>query len=159
MEVAIHQCYPKAKFIPIAFLIKCLQGTNYSHYAISYESHTGHLKFLDSTSMSVRSRLAEYFAKDYMILKTYGVVLDCTPSQFYEWIESYEGKDYSVRQVFGLLLKLVGFISKNPWGKGASRIICNELIILLLRDFKGVPVRDTDDYDLNETEVLLEAIR
>ena len=137
-------------------LIKLFQGTNYCHYAMSYTSETGKEIYFDSTgSGGVRRSNSKQFFKNYHVVGTFEIKKNIERVDFLTFVQAYEGCHYGYRQILGLSLKMLHIIKHNPFGKGANRIICNELIILFLNWFNMTAIKDTDSIDLNETEEIL----
>lgn len=157
MKIDVYQCFSKNifPFNIVALLIRFFQGTNYSHYAISFEIN-GVRFFMDSTSKSVRLLGEEQFLKHYELKKCLNYKhKEIDEAEFLAWMQSHLGKSYGFGQIIGLLLKIFKIIKNNPFGKGSKRIICNELIVLFFIKFHGAQVIDTDSLDLNETEELV----
>lgn len=159
MIVLVHKCRPKMKFPWLAWIIMVLQGMkpwkkdSFSHLSFSYTAITGNVKFCDATNKGgVKDMIAARFLGKYKIVGTTRLNLSKeNPLGFQQWFEEHEGKKYSKIQLLGLLLKTLHIIKKNTWGFGTGRLTCNELIIDLIREYKKHPMRDSDDYDLNET--------
>jgi len=122
---------------------------------MSYTSESGNKLFCDSTGKGVRVNGEDQFLKKYTIKKTFVSRQDLQPKLFLRFLEEHLGKSYGYAQAFGLLPKILGMIKSNPFGKGAKRIICNELVILFLNRFYNARIVDTDSLDLNETEALI----
>lgn len=160
MKVSIVQACSKNKF-PfniVALAIKYFQNTNYSHYAIEVDSGEGMLLYYDSTGRGTRKRTPSSFNSSHRITKRFTVKELITFIEYSDFWAKHEGKSYGFIQVFGLLLKLANIIKNNPFGKGAKRIICNELVILFLNEFGYTNIVDTDSLDLNDTEEILKKV-
>lgn len=161
MKVNIVQCSTRKNF-PfdiIARAIRYFQNTNYNHYALEVADGEGMLTYFDSsTAYGVRKRTVGSFLKTYDITHTYSIPKLVTYIDFYDFWAKHEGKDYSLIQLLGLLLKVCNIIRYNPFGKGAKRIICNELVILFLNEFGYTDIKDTDSLDLNDTEEILRRV-
>jgi len=158
MFISIHKCRPKDHPFPIlAWLIMIMQGMKpwdekaYSHMAFSYESATGRTKFGDSTSHGVRDMISDIFLKRYEVVETIHINADCTLTGFLDWFETIEGAFYDKLQIFGLLARSLSIISFNELGYNLKRLTCNEVVLYILIRFKGLKVKDSDDWDLNRT--------
>lgn len=157
MKVTIVQAYSKNKF-PFnigAILIKKFQRTNYSHYAIEVKDGEGMLTYYDSTGYGTRKRTAASFNKSHTIKRRFELPDRITYIQWLDYWAKHEGKSYGYIQLLGLLFKVLNIIKNNPFGKGAKRLICNELVILYLNEFRYTNIKDTDSLDLNDTEKIL----
>jgi len=141
-----------------AALIKFFQKTDYSHYAMSYVSESGNIMFCDSTSTGVRTSESAKFLKKNEIKRIYKSSIEIERYEFLFWIEKHLGKGYGFSQIIGLLLKVLGIVKNNPFGKGSKRIICNEIIILFINMFYEANIKDTDSLDLNDTERLIKEV-
>ena len=161
--IKIYQTNTKNKF-PFnlfAILIKLFQKTNYSHYAMSYISETGKTIFLESTFLGGVRRIREdKFLEKNEIKKTFVVNKKIERISFIVFTQAYEGNSYGKFQIIGLLAKLFNIVKFNPFGKGAKRIICNELVILFLNWFNFTTIKRTDSLDLNDTQkIILEVLK
>ena len=158
-NVLAVQCMSKNKF-PFnigALGIKYFQKTNYSHYALCLIEPTGRITFYDSTPWGVTEKTRKMFLSHYTDVKYFDLG-QVGYNQFENFFDVHRGKSYGFGQVMGLLLKLFKIVSRNPFGKGASYIICNELIILYM-NFRGITnIKDTDSIDLNGTDEILRGL-
>lgn len=159
-RIYAYRCKSKNKF-PfniIALGIEKFCKTDFSHYALCKIEDKGEVFFYDSTMSKVRKRTAREFISHYQLVG--GQKIDEIEGQdFSSWFKIHEGKSYGPFQVIGLLGKIIGIIKNNPFGAGAKRIICNELVILYT-NFRGLTnIEDTDSLDLNDTTKLLEGLR
>jgi hypothetical protein len=157
MIVTIHQCYTTNKF-PfnlLAIAIRKFSRTNYSHYALSYTDNEGRTLFFDSSGSGVRAREQGEFLRRYSIVKSFPTSQRMSPLVFWGWFDIHDGKSYGFSQLVGLMFKIIGIIKHNPFGQGAKRIICNELVVLFLNRFYDANIKDVDSLDLNETEDLI----
>lgn len=161
MKVRIYQCYSTNKFPFNIFAlgIKFFSKTNYSHYALSYESETGNTIYCDSTSMGVRQTSEDKFLKKYELKKAWQCKKEIPRKYFLRWFEKHQGKSYGFLQIIGLLGKILNIFKHSPFGKGSKRIICNELVILFLNRFYAAGIDDTDSLDLNDTEKLITKVQ
>lgn len=157
MKITILQTNTKISFAPIAKLIKYFQKTKYSHYTIRIEVE-GLTFIYDTTSAGVCVRSADYFQDHYIVHKSFEVKKPISFIEFSDFWAAHEGKGYGFSQVVGLLFKVLGVIKYNPFGRGAKRIICNEMIILFLNHFYDTNIKDTDSLDLNDTYKLLQKV-
>ena len=151
MKVEILTCSPTYSSFPIAsWLIKYFQKTNYSHFGIKIGSVV-----LDATGHDVRLNSFIEYSSRYDIISSYEVEIDCDYQGIIDWCSGFLNKKYGYFQLVGLLLIIMGIIKNNPFGKDATNLICNELVVLFLRDFKGLVISDSDNYDLVSTEILV----
>lgn len=158
MKITIIQAYTKKKFPSnvAALLIRYFQKTDYSHYAIKViDPSTDVATYYDSTGHGTRKRTHEEFFKDYYIVREFNVPKTISYVDWLEFWARHANKGYGFKQVAGLLLKIFHIVKHNPFGAGAKRIICNELVILLLNYLGYTAIKDTDSLDLNDTDRLL----
>lgn len=157
MIVEIYKCRPLMKFPIIAWAIMILQRMNpfndssFSHVAIGFSSPTGNVKVLDATYKGVFSMLKCKYLKKYRIIESVSINIESNEFNLYSWIERQEGKDYDKKQLFGMFLNLIGITKENKIGSGKRKLICCELVILLLNRFKGLGSKNTDKHDLIDT--------
>ena len=146
MKLEILQVNSKLKFAPLAWAIKFIQKTNYSHYAMRYTSSwSGRTMYVDATNNGVRITSENTFRRHYSDYKCFPMEVDETI--FFIWIEELLGSRYSMGQIFYLWLKILKV--KN----GRSRFICNELVLDMLNYCKGRNITKLDTRDLNFTEL------
>lgn len=160
MKVEIHQCFNHHVKFPLNALSKAIMGfqkTNYSHYAISYY-HRGQRYFVHATLPVTKQWPEKDFLKVYTLKKTYICDLTGQKHAFMFWVAENLGKLYPFMQLVGIALRMLKFISKNPFGGGKAYLICNELVIIFLNKFYGAKIKDIDSLDLNDTERLLNGI-
>lgn len=148
MSVEILRCSPIYHPMPVfSWLIKFFSKTNYSHFAIKCGD-----KVLDATSKRVRLHEYGNFISDYKIVGKNTINSPVSEQVFLAWSIRHLNKKYGYLQVLGLCLVILGVIKKNPFGKNADRLICNELVILFLNDFTDFEMSDdSDNYNLNTT--------
>lgn len=161
MKVQIHQCETRAKF-PMnigSFFIKKFQKTNYCHYAMSYQvPGTDTRRYFDSTVSGVASYDKLTFLKKYKLVKTYNCDKPTVYFELCEFLSAHLGKKYGFKQILGLAGMIIGVLKSNPFGRGAKKIICNELVVLFLNRFYSANVIDSDSLDLNDTTKLIERV-
>lgn len=151
MKVTIYQCSPTYHIFPlVSWLIKCFQKTNYSHYAIGFDSIV-----VDATGENVLPHLKFEFFTRYKIINSFTVDTDADFKQLIYWSLVHVKKEYGFMQIFGLLLMSLGWIKNNPFGKDEKKLICNELILYFLQEFCGAEFKDTDSFDLVKTEAII----
>lgn len=154
MEVKILQCTPINHPFPIlSWAIRFIQRTDYSHYAIQYNSWV-----LDATSKGVQYVPDYEYFNHYKTVNSFDVELNTTFINFYEWICKYIDTKYGFFQIIGLLLKILKLTKVNPFGRDDKAIICNELVLLMLKDLRGLELGDSDNYDLVETEKIIRGL-
>lgn len=149
MFVYLLAVKPKRHIFPVlSWLIRLFQRTTYSHNAIAVEGKT----VIDITSKGMGIRDILDFSCDYVATEDdIKIHIDSTPEEFMNWIKIYADRPYGFMQLVGLALKVLNVTKFNPFGKEDDRLICSELIILLLARYKGLDVKDSDEYDLNRT--------
>ena len=153
MRVTIVQCRSRSKFSISALGIRLFQKTDYNHYAIEFRCNYYH-----SSSSGVHVTPLEEFRKKYKITSSFVCTRNFSGVEFENWFKQHEGKGYGFHQIAGLALKVLGIVKNNPFGRGAKRIICNELVILFLNKFCGTEIEDTDSLDLNDTEEIIRSL-
>ncbi len=145
MRIEIIQSNSTLKFPIVANSIKWQQRTDYSHYAIRFQSYTGRVMILDATRKGVRVQCALQWAKHHNIKRLFN--LDCDRALFYEWFEPLLGRDYGTGQIFAIWLKL------TKLNNGRTEFTCNELVLDMFNQIFNMNIKDLDFKDLNETEV------
>lgn len=157
MRVKIHQCRRINHPFPIlSWLIMLIQSINYSHYAIEYQSDGDDL-VLDATSHSFREMSFAQWVKNYKITKTFVFNIDASEADVRKWANTHKGKTYGTLQVIGLLFIVCGLIKHNPFGSDNEKLTCNEAALLFLSHFRGLRLEDTDNYDMIDTQILIES--
>lgn len=151
MKINIVTCRPKDHPFPIlSWAIRFFQKTDYSHFAIQFGNMV-----LDATGKDVRLSNSIEFYTRYKVSNKYEIEIDSDYESFSSWCSLFLNRSYGYFQIIGLLLMIMGLFKKNPFGRGIERLICNELVILLLKDFKDLKVEDSDDFDLVQTETIV----
>ncbi len=146
MKVQIFKCDNKHWTI-VGSIIKLFQRTNYSHYAIGFQSHTGEFLVLDATSKNVATRHVHYYLEHYKIIDTYTVDIAFSYDDFCQWYEQLLGESYGFLQLIGILIR------SKSLGKG---IVCNELVLRMLRRFTTFEDDNLDIRDLNYTSQIID---
>lgn len=160
MKVQIHQCFNHKVRFPLNALSKAimkLQGTDYSHYSMSYH-FAGKKWFVHATFPVARQIPESEFLDTYTLKKTYTLALADGDLAFMFWLNQNLGKMYPFMQLVGIALRMFRFVSKSPWGKGQAYLICNELVLMFLNKFFDANIEDTDSLDLNETARILDGL-
>jgi len=143
----------------VALGIQYFSKTKYSHYALHVEDQAaGEVFYYDSTGAGTRKYGPCSFNKKYRVTQEFKVNKEITYIGWLEFWTKHTRKPYGFVQILGLLLKTCNIVRHNPFGMGAKRIICNELIILFLNEFEYTCIEDTDSLDLNETEEILQKV-
>lgn len=158
MRVEIHQCFNHHVKFPLNLLSKIimyLQGTNFSHYALSY-TYLGKVYFVHATLPVTKQWDEKKFRQVYTLKKTFSCEVEETPFLFF--LTDHLGKLYPFMQLVGIALRMFKVVTKNPFGKGQKYLICNEFIIVFLNKFYGAKIKDIDSLDLNDTERLINGI-
>ena len=138
--------------------IKFFQKTNYSHYALLLCFPDGRKKYFDSTPWGVRENTQYMFTQHYST-KSEVLIDEIGYYEFEKFFDLHRGKYYGFGQIIGIALKLFHLVSKNPFGKGAKYVICNELVLLYTNYRRLTNIIDTDSLDLNDTEEIIENIK
>lgn len=151
MKIKILLCSPTYSKFPIfSWLIKFFGKTKYSHYAIQYSGFV-----LDATSRDVRLSTAKEFKSRYDVVRSYDIEFNSDFESFTNWCGKHLNKKYGFFQIIGLLFMIMGLAKRNPFGKDSKNLVCNELVVLLLSEFKGFTVGDSDNYNLTQTEKIV----
>ena len=160
LKVQFHKCRNIAHPFPIfAWAIMLFQGmlpwrkNSWSHMCLSSNG-----VFFDSQFTGTQRTLEKDYLETYKLLETVEIELDITTVDIDTWFSKHQGKDYDFLQLFGLLFKYFNLTKVNHIGKDLDKLICSELLVAFLIEFKGVEVNDTDNYDLLNTWKLLESL-
>lgn len=157
LKIQFHKCRNISHPFPIfAWAIMIFQGmlpwkkSSWSHMSLSQENNVFDARFTGTQRSQMNN-----FLETYKLLETIELEFDITLVEVEEWFKKHEGKKYDYLQLFGLLSKYFGFVKVNKVGKNLDSLICSELLIDFLIEFKGLEVDDTDDYDLLNTWEIL----
>ena len=146
MKVRIHQCRHKGWFVPLSWLIRLVQKTKYSHYAIEFNSLAGNTMIVDATHCTVKSQTLQRFVEHYKIIKTFEVEVQYPRDMVCRWFEHYYGTPYATAQLVGIVIK------NKKLGWADKKMTCNELILRFLNRFTNAMITGVDTLDLNQTE-------
>lgn len=147
MKIHLLACKPKNHPFPIlSWAIRWFQKTGYSHMGIKHGNYV-----LDATGKDVRVNASWDFLNRYEVVEQIDIDIDVNFEQFVNWSLLFVNRRYGFFQLIGIALQYFKLAKKNWFGREETNLICSELVILLLRDFKGLEVEDSDDYDLNST--------
>jgi len=147
MELHILKCArPKSV---IGWLIEKHEKTNYSHYAIGFTSNTGRYMILDATSKNVALKDSIHYLSHYKVVETQHISIGYPLEDFRDWYEPILGESYGYMQLFGIMFK------NKSLGKG---IVCNELVLRLLKRFTNKNVTDMDIRGFKYTDKLLDEV-
>lgn len=149
MKFQILKC-DNVDFKIVGWLIKKIQKTNCSHYAIGFTSHTGEYMILDSTSKNVALRSTKHFKNHYKIISQDTMEINYSYEDFSTWYEPLLGESYGYIQLLGILIK------NKSMNTG---IVCNELVLRLLKRFTSYTVKNIDILDLNDTSRIVNALK
>lgn len=167
MKVLVHQCQYQKGFPmnSLSLLIMIFQGMfkrpkyrRYTHYSLELVKKNPEI-YESIVYGGVDSKPKDRWLKNYKIVTSYAYDLPSfSDAHFENWFYMHDGKSYAKKQLIGIVLQVFNFIKENPFGKGASRLICSELVILFLNRFVEVVTgRDfTDSLDLVDTEQILD---
>jgi len=161
MKITIVLATTKNKFpMNLASVgIRFFGKTDFSHYAIRIEDQaSGEVNYYDSTGGGARKRSPSIFLKYYRVNREYPVSKEISYIDYLEFWALHANKGYGFLQIVGLGLRLFKIIKYNPFGQGAKRIICNELVILLLNYMGYTDIKDVDSLDLVDTERILKKV-
>ena len=137
-------------FAPIAWIIRLIQRTKYSHYALGFVSRNGNYMILDATSKNVAIRDAVHFFKIYDKYEEDTIDIGFPLKEFESWYENLLGERYGYLQLLGILIK------NKRLGRG---IVCNELVLRFLRRFTTYNDSYLDIRDLNYTYEIVKKYR
>jgi len=151
MLIRIIQCYHKG-FAPLSRLIRLHQKTDYSHYALCYQSITGNYVFVDATSKNVSPYSPENFLKKYTVVNVIHLDLGIDEIESLSLLENFYGTPYSVFQLLNVLF------STKRWRNALNAMTCNELVLRYLNHFTDKNIQDIDSLDLNDTERIIKEI-
>lgn len=152
MSTIIVAVKPKNHPFPLfSWLIRLIQKTDYSHYAIIPEHDQNSV--VDSRIDGVKVRDRKEFFEHYTVLKSWHVK-SMHKSKWDAWLGVHLGKKYSMWQNIGFALRFLGIVKSNPFGKGDRELVCSELIAVYLAAVYTLFIF-SDDFDLNRTELLL----
>ena len=155
MKIKVH-CLKPNKFFPIfSWIIRIVQGLNYSHVALDFGQD-----ILDATIDGVHFTSVDKYREKYKIVKTYWFEMpDYTMADAEKFATRHRDASYSISQNIGLGLKHLGIIKKNPFGRNRGKLVCSELVMVFFDEETEWDIADdTDNYDLVITEKYLEAI-
>ena len=158
MKINIHRCSSRNKF-PFnigSILIKFFSGTDYSHYAISFIAMSGREMFFHSNFKGVHLETKSRFLSSYDIKQSSTVEPKISYAGIYSFVDNYLGAKYGFMQVFGLFLITIGILKNNPFG--SNKIICNELIVMMLDRFYDLNIDDFDGINFKHTEEIIGGI-
>ena len=150
-------------FPVLAWLIMIFQKMNpfgeksFNHMAIRYRKQNGEVWYFDATGKhGVKHRRDFDFLKTYKIIEVDRLFIPANVVSFGNFIGAHNGKKYDKLNVFGLMLKnMLNFVTFNTLGHNQRKIVCSELVVLLLVEFCKVKVKDSDNWDLNDTRRLV----
>ena len=154
MKLEIVRCRSKHKFPVFSWAVRFFQRANYSHFALVVDDRI----VLDSSMRGVRFSWYNEYQKRYHIVGS-DELRPVDLNQFINWSLPYLNTPYGKLQIIGLALIVMRLVKNNPFGKNAKRLVCNELVLLFLRDFYKIEVSDSDDYDLNATLEIIKGIK
>ena len=145
-------CVRPREFKIFSWLIMLIQNTDYSHMGIQVGDVV-----LDATLHGVEFTDLRKFRSEYRIVKDFYIELPgVEKAHIYQWAWKYKDVLYSIMQNIGLGLKSLKVIKKNPFGGDDNRVVCSELVVLLLSFFLKLPINDSDSYDLVRAEKFAE---
>jgi len=148
MKIIIVQCRNRKDPIG-AKAIRFFSKTDYSHYAVLYDSPTGNRMAIDSTMKGVRPQHLSFFASHYRITKSFEIDIKSSALEFQGWVEKFYGKPYAVGQLFGILLQVLWFTD------GMQKVTCNEFVLRLIERFFDVTIEGIDTKGLAQTEEIV----
>ena len=163
MKFSYIKARPKSHPFPIvAWLIMMFQGefpwnkNATSHRALGYWLEESEW-VLDSTGAEgVKDQLRVAFEKKYKIIEETVFELTLDPNEFINWMTEHLGKKYDRLQIIGLITKILNFVEFNKLGHDDDKIVCNEIVVLFFMEFLGLKVIDSDNWDLNMTDIMVE---
>ncbi len=157
MRIDVYCTRPRKMNI-LSRLIMFLSGTKYSHMAIGFKSATGNNMVIDCSSKTCKTiGFTEFYKHNHVeAFKILNADIDLL--DFQSFYEPLLGTKYDYKSIIGLMLKYVGLTSYNTIGRDKERLICSELVLLMLARFFEVDFEDSDNYGLIEVEGLINDI-
>jgi len=129
---------------------------SWNHMAIRIDTGRSYLFFDAIGKAGVDIHDEDDFKKRYKIVAYSDIEIASPLKDFMKWANQYRDRQYDKLQILGLLIKnTLNFVSFNRIGHNERKIICSEIIILMLRQYKGLKVVDTDNYDLLDAKELV----
>lgn len=131
---------PKAKLVPMSWLIRLCEGTRFSHAYIKVESKSlSRALVYQATGSGVYFIGETAFNDHYNLVEQYEFeVSDEAKTKLLQWAIDTSGKPYGIRQVIGLALqracRLVGIKIRNPFANGSQAYVCTELVANALEE-------------------------
>lgn len=152
--IKILKCYPK-KFHLASWLIKLIEKTKFSHYAIKVDD-----MIIDITGKNdgIKTHNKEEFYSNYNVIDIHSFDVSIRKDTVINWINKLDMVHYGYMQVFGLFLLRLLPINVNIFRNGRKSMICNELVLRFCKRFLGVKTNKIDNLGLRETEIILNEV-
>lgn len=135
------------KRLPIlSWLIRWIEGTEYSHVRIRWTSSAGVELIYEASGNSVK--LIGEYARDKFpvdIVATYEIPVEDTEYRSLIKLFRFASVDYGVCQLLGILAARLCGLKSNPFARGRGAQVCSELVALFMKEVKGWDV----PYDLD----------
>lgn len=151
-----------SKFPIFSYLIRLLQGTEYSHVFIAWKSDSLQRTLVyQASGLSVNFTSFENFKKKVKIIHTYTLSI---PSELDIKIKQKaidnSNKPYGIKQVLGLgivaLFDMFGRDISNPFSDGRATYVCSELVADLLIEFGITLTKSLDNITPKDLKIMLD---
>lgn len=154
MKLFIEFTRPK-KFAPLSYVIRAIQGTPYSHVRLRWVNSVGVNIVYEASGSNVHF-LGPMAQSQKPVHVAHSFCYTLSREQYRELIKvcmSYAGINYGVLQLLGIGVARLFGLRKNPFSRGESRVVCSELVGIVILDILGITFEDTLDL-LGPKEVL-----
>jgi hypothetical protein len=129
----------KRWFVPLAWLIRAVEGVPFSHLYFAF-NEDGEDKVFQSVVFRGVEEVPDAQAKDeYRLL--YRFVFYLTDEEFKlfrDFCKEQYGKKYPLLQLLGILTAKIFGLKSNPFSKGPEDVVCAELLLKLMRQLPRV---------------------
>lgn len=123
--------FSKAKrwYMPLAWLIRVIEGTKYSHTYIRFKHNSGVEVVYEASGIAVHFKALSIFKEDNTIVKEYSFAI--TPAQRKQLVAfmlANAGVEYGFKQLFGIAIVRLFRLKKNPFADGRKSQVCSEVV-------------------------------
>lgn len=154
-RIYVGFCKPKNTFFPIfSYLIRWVQGTEYSHCYIRWYSRSlDEDMYYHAKGVSVNFMASEVFLDKNRDVEVFPIeVTDDQKRDIVKWCVNNAGKSYDLLGVFGvgyvLFMKKFGKKVVNPFRNGKASMYCLEQVAYLMKDALQLDISDIESMDL-----------
>jgi len=155
MKIRIVRAHSKKRFIPLGWIIKKTQKTEWHHYAIEY----GDYIYTDARRKGIRKVSKATWFKRYREVSSTVVELPCSFEVLDAYVDGKVGAKYPFWQLIGIGLISFGWIKHNPFGKNKRYLVCHEYVVVLLARFLKLDIKDSDDFTFGDVEEVIDSVR